>query len=203
MDLNLRNWDMEGERVEPTRDLQVTLVDVLDRLLDKGLILSADLLIHVAGVPLLGVNLKACLAGLETMLQYGIWNDWDAAQRAIGLEERRKKKGVPLEKGEEVCLQVFASYWYSKGIYQAWRPGYLYLTGKRLFLYRSEPAEMLFSADYEEIVDVNIEKENNIIGEKTDYLYLQLRLDEVIKIHTTELESVADLIKTKMHELKI
>jgi hypothetical protein len=78
--------------MEPTRDTHATLVDLLDRVLEKGLVINADLLIHVAGIPLLGVNLKACLAGIETMLKYGIWQDWDEAQRAIASRERQQKR---------------------------------------------------------------------------------------------------------------
>ena len=78
--------------MEPTRDTHTTLVDLLDRILDKGLILDADLIIHVAGVPLIGVKLKAAIAGIETMLKFGIWEDWDAAQRAVATEQQRKKE---------------------------------------------------------------------------------------------------------------
>ena len=78
--------------MDPTRDTHTTLVDLLDRILDKGLILDADLIIHVAGVPLIGVKLKAAIAGIETMLKYGIWADWDAAQRAVATEEHRLKE---------------------------------------------------------------------------------------------------------------
>ncbi|MBI4286257.1 MAG: gas vesicle protein [Chloroflexi bacterium] len=80
--------------MNPTRGTHATLVDLLDRVLDRGLILDADLVILVAGVPLLGVKLKAALAGMETMLRYGIWQDWDAAQRATASEEARCKKPV-------------------------------------------------------------------------------------------------------------
>ena len=82
--------------MEPTRDAHATLVDLLDRVLEKGLVLNADLLIHVAGIPLLGVNLRACLAGIETMLKYGIWQDWDEAQRAIATEQRQKRIEEPM-----------------------------------------------------------------------------------------------------------
>jgi hypothetical protein len=78
--------------VEPTRDTRTTLVDLLDRILDKGLILDADLIIHVAGIPLIGIKLKAAIAGMETMLKYGIWEDWDAAQRAVAVEGQRLKE---------------------------------------------------------------------------------------------------------------
>ncbi len=78
--------------MQPTRDTRATLVDLLDRVLEKGLVLNADLLINVAGIPLLGVNLRACLAGIETMLKYGIWQDWDEAQRSIASRERQQKR---------------------------------------------------------------------------------------------------------------
>ena len=83
--------------MEPTRDTHATLVDLLDRVLDKGLILNADLMIHVAGIPLLGVKLNAALAGMETLLKYGIWQDWDEAQRSIAAEERRRTLGLAPE----------------------------------------------------------------------------------------------------------
>jgi len=78
--------------MQPTRDAHATLVDLLDRVLEKGLVLNADLIINVAGIPLLGVNLRAYLAGIETMLKYGIWQDWDEAQRAIAVRERKQKR---------------------------------------------------------------------------------------------------------------
>lgn len=68
--------------MEPTRNSQATLVDLLDRILDKGLVIHADLIISVAGVPLLGVNLRAALAGMETMLEYGMMREWDGEIRA-------------------------------------------------------------------------------------------------------------------------
>src|SRR4030066_1218756 len=77
--------------MEPTRDTHATLVDLLDRVLDKGLMIDADIIIHVAGIPLLGVKLRAALAGMETMLKYGIWQDWDEAQRALAARERQQK----------------------------------------------------------------------------------------------------------------
>ena len=59
---------------------------MIDRALNKGVILNADLIVTVADVPLLAANLKLALASVETMLKYGIMNDWLTA--------------VPLDKGE-------------------------------------------------------------------------------------------------------
>jgi hypothetical protein len=82
--------------MQPTRDTRATLVDLLDRVLEKGLVINADLIVSVAGVPLIGVNLRACVAGIETMLEYGIWQDWDEAQRAIAAAERYSKEEVKI-----------------------------------------------------------------------------------------------------------
>ena len=76
--------------MEPTRNSHATLVDLLDRVLDKGLVINADIIISLAGVPLIGVNLRAALAGMETMLEYGLMKEWDARTRARESEQRKK-----------------------------------------------------------------------------------------------------------------
>jgi len=76
--------------MEPIRNSHATLVDLLDRVLDKGLVINADLIISLAGVPLIGVNLRAALAGMETMLKYGVMKDWDERTRAWESEHRKK-----------------------------------------------------------------------------------------------------------------
>ncbi len=48
------------------------LVDVVDRILDKGLVINADILISVAGVELLGIKIRAALASFETAARYGL-----------------------------------------------------------------------------------------------------------------------------------
>jgi hypothetical protein len=78
--------------MEPTRNSYATLVDLLDRVLDKGLVIYADLIISVSGVPLIGVSLRATLAGMETMLEYGMMKEWDEHTRAWESEHRKKKE---------------------------------------------------------------------------------------------------------------
>jgi len=73
------------------------MVDLLNRALDKGLVLNLDLIICVADIPLLGVNLKAALAGMETMLEYGLMADWGEAQRARARERLRGRFLNPLK----------------------------------------------------------------------------------------------------------
>jgi Zn finger protein HypA/HybF involved in hydrogenase expression len=48
------------------------LVDVIDRILDKGLVINADITVSVAGVELLGVKIRAALASFETAAKYGL-----------------------------------------------------------------------------------------------------------------------------------
>jgi len=48
------------------------LVDVIDRILDKGLVINADISISLVGVELLGIKIRAALASFETAAKYGL-----------------------------------------------------------------------------------------------------------------------------------
>jgi hypothetical protein len=189
--------------MEPTRDSHATLVDLLDRVLDKGLVLDADLIIHVAGIPLLGVNLRAYLAGIETMLRYGIWQDWDEAQRAAATEEQRRKGGVPLSPGEEIVLKMFASQWCANGIYHSWRPGFLYITDRKLVLYRKEPAEVLFQCPYQEIRGAATEKKADTDSVEEEYLYLLLGSGNIVRLHPTDALAAKNVIEECMKAMRL
>lgn len=58
--------------LEPTRENSAGLADVIDRILDKGLVINADVLVSVAGVELLGIKIRAALASFETAARYGL-----------------------------------------------------------------------------------------------------------------------------------
>jgi len=49
-----------------------TLADVLDRILDKGVVINADITISVVGVELLGLKIRLALASFETAARYGL-----------------------------------------------------------------------------------------------------------------------------------
>ena len=49
-----------------------TIVDVIDRVLDKGLIINADIRVSLVGVELLEVKIRAALASFETAAKYGM-----------------------------------------------------------------------------------------------------------------------------------
>jgi hypothetical protein len=84
---------------------RATIVDLLDRVLDRGLFLRADLVISLAGIPLIGATLSVAVAGTETLLKYGILSDWDEAIRAVPPSQReilRERRQGRLQPGTEV-----------------------------------------------------------------------------------------------------
>jgi gas vesicle structural protein len=56
----------------PTKSNSVTLVDLIDRILDKGLVINADIAVSIAGVELLGIKIRAAVASFETAARYGL-----------------------------------------------------------------------------------------------------------------------------------
>lgn len=192
--------------MKPTKDIECALVDVLDRILDKGVILNADVIIHVAGIPLIGINLRAALAGIETMLDYGMMEAWDASIREWYAKEYADRKEAPLVSGEKVILKTYASYYYNEGIYNTWQPGFLYLTNKRLLLFRKEPAEILFETKIDRIKALTVNNDNRLGSEKKT-LCLLLENDRVAKLYAEntdelkkELQNQAELWGLKLKE---
>ena len=62
-------------------DKSNALVELLDRALSKGIVVQADVIISVAEIPLIGINLRAMIAGMSTMIEYGLMEEWDASIR--------------------------------------------------------------------------------------------------------------------------
>ena len=58
--------------LQATRNESNTLADVIDRVLDKGLVINADICVSIAGVELLGIKIRAALASFETAAKYGL-----------------------------------------------------------------------------------------------------------------------------------
>lgn len=54
------------------RDITGTLADVIDRILDRGLVINADIKVSVVGVELLDIKIRAALASFETAAMYGL-----------------------------------------------------------------------------------------------------------------------------------
>jgi gas vesicle structural protein len=58
--------------IQPTSSNSVTLVDLIDRILDKGLVINADITVSIAGIELLGIKIRAVVASFETAAKYGL-----------------------------------------------------------------------------------------------------------------------------------
>ena len=53
-----------------TKSKDVSLLEVLDRILNKGVVISGDLVISVADIDLVYLGLKLLLSSVETMEKY-------------------------------------------------------------------------------------------------------------------------------------
>jgi len=187
--------------LEPTRN--GALVDLVDRILVKGVILHADLVISVSGVPLIGVNLRAAIAGMTTMLDYGMMEAWDEKIRRYALENSDEEE-APLSENEKIVLKTFGSHYYrDMSLPGIWRPGYLYLTNKRLFLLRKKPPKILFEAALDKIKGLAIERKE-YLREKRETLLLLLENErsnsDVAVLHVEEIGELKRKIEERMRE---
>ena len=78
--------------LEAKQDAAATLVDVIDRVLDKGLVINADIAVSVAGVELLGIKIKAALSSFETAARYGLEFPLGTNLQTPAWEEAQTKK---------------------------------------------------------------------------------------------------------------
>ncbi len=92
----------------PTRS-QSDLAEMLELLLDKGVVINADIVVTVGDTELLGVKLRAAIASFETAAQYGLefpeGTDMQRVNEAAGVEELPESETVavgvsPDEEGE-------------------------------------------------------------------------------------------------------
>ena len=80
----------------PTREGD-SLADVVELLLDKGVVINADIAVSVGETELLGIHIRAALASFDTAAKYGLqFPDGTDARR---IEEASGRK--PLDEGEE------------------------------------------------------------------------------------------------------
>lgn len=65
--------------VKPVTQQQLTIIDLVDRILDKGIVITGDITISIVGVDLLSLKINLVIASLETAKRYGIklpWEKW-------------------------------------------------------------------------------------------------------------------------------
>jgi hypothetical protein len=82
----------------PTRQKD-SLADVVEMLLDKGVVINADIAVSVGETELLGIRLRAAIASFETAAQYGLefpeGTDMERVEAASGRDRPR----TPPERG--------------------------------------------------------------------------------------------------------
>jgi hypothetical protein len=192
--------------MEATRERKTTLVDLLDRVLDKGAVIDADVIISVSGVPLIGLKLRAMLASIETMIEYGMWADWDKAIRAAANEEERKRLAQEhaLLEGETPRFQCAASYWQSAGACPAWSYGTLTITDAAIRIHRREPLACLSTVRFEELAGYSLEYGTvSASAEPSGYLHLVLTNGSIISLHPNDTQQVIVRIEEEMNRRKL
>ena len=87
--------------LQAQRDTTGTLADVIDRILDKGLVINADIKVSVVGVELLDIRIRAALASFETAAAYGLefpsgTRLSERAGQVGGSASRNGAEGIPI-----------------------------------------------------------------------------------------------------------
>ncbi|WP_323172442.1 gas vesicle protein GvpJ [Natrialba sp. PRR66] len=59
------------DSVQPSRQ-QTDLAEVVEMLLDKGIVINADIAVSIGDTQLLGIQLRAAIASFETAAKYGL-----------------------------------------------------------------------------------------------------------------------------------
>ncbi len=67
MDNPIKTLQDKDSYLDLQKQKQVTLLEVLDRVLDKGIVISGDLVISLAEIDLIYVGLKVLVSSVETM----------------------------------------------------------------------------------------------------------------------------------------
>lgn len=86
---------MAGESLQ-TKD--VSLLDVLDAVLEKGVVLKGDLTISIAGIDLVYLDLRILLASVETLIQA----QEKSASNTVGDGRLESRREITKEVREEV-----------------------------------------------------------------------------------------------------
>lgn len=103
---------MAGLRPESSSE---SLADAVSRILDKGLVINADIAVAVGGVELLGIKIRAALASFETAARYGLefpsgtnlnaagWREADKVKADCPECGNRREEQLLLEEGCPIC----------------------------------------------------------------------------------------------------
>ena len=82
----------------PTRQKD-SLADVVEMLLDKGVVINADIAVSVGQTELLGIKLRAAIASFETASQYGLEFPEGTDMERVEAASQRRDLRKPPERG--------------------------------------------------------------------------------------------------------
>ena len=97
--------------IEPTYRRSTGLVDVLDRVLDKGLVIAGDIRVSLAEVELLTIRIRLLICSIDKAEQIGL--DWwrqdpnlSVGARRLALENETLKEQVRMLEEKVAALAV-------------------------------------------------------------------------------------------------
>ena len=77
--------------LEKTRPRSDSLADVLERVLDKGIVIAGDIQIRLLDIELLTIKIRLLVASVDRAREMGI-NWWESDEYITSLDERLKTK---------------------------------------------------------------------------------------------------------------
>jgi Gas vesicle protein len=83
----------------PTND--TNLADILERVLDKGIVIAGDIQINLLDIELLTVKLRLLIASVDRAREMGInWWESDSSLKSLGPSEDAERSRLEQENGE-------------------------------------------------------------------------------------------------------
>jgi len=186
--------------MEPTRNPEVTLPDLITALFAKGTYLNIDLIIAVADIPLIGINLRATIAGMETMLEYGMMRDWDEKTRAW--VRQSVARHFPLAPQEEIIAKMAGGH-LQHDFSTVWRPGGIYVTNQRLVVFRRDPKEVLWQSALDHIAELRLSDEQTIGSEFRTRLIVDTIDGETTTLSASAPRRICELVAQQHPQLHI
>lgn len=84
-----------------------SLIDILDRVLDKGIVIAGDIKIQLADVDLLNIKIRLLVASAERAMEMGInWWQQDSYLSSKAMESSVKKENEKLKKRVESLEKI-------------------------------------------------------------------------------------------------
>jgi hypothetical protein len=183
--------------MKPERDKD-SLGELLNRMVTKGVLINADVIISLAGIPLVGVKLEAAIASIETMLEYGLFEELDKSTRAWQLEHR--KTSPILQETEKIELEFYGSYFQEP--HPIWKYCFIYITNRRIFGWNKAFNKILFEVPLARIHTLDISK-GSYQDEERNELCLSLEAEEKLYLHSSDLTGLQDKLSKLIPTCKL